>query len=140
MTNPAKTYSELITMGSFEDRFRYLKLGGRVGEDTFGVKRWLNQVFYKSDEWIRFRRDIIIRDNGCDLGVPGYELNYGIQIHHIIPINEHDILIRNVDKLLNPENVICTSPSTHKAIHYGDESILYTKEIERKPNDTIPWR
>ncbi len=138
--NQTKNYSELITLPTFEDRFRYLKLGGRVGEDTFGVKRWLNQVFYKSDEWIRFRRDIIIRDGGCDLGLQGYELNYGIQIHHIDPINERDILSRNVDKLLNPENVICTAPSTHKAIHYGDEMILYTKEIDRKPNDTIPWR
>lgn len=139
MSKP-KSYSELILIPSFEDRYRYLKLNGKVGEDTFGVKRWLNQVFYKSEDWIRFRRDIIIRDNGCDLGVKGHELNYGIQIHHIDPINEQDILSRNIGKLLNPENVICTSPSTHKAIHYGDDSILYTVEVERKPNDTIPWR
>lgn len=138
--NQTKSYSELIALPTFEDRFRYLKLGGKVGDDTFGVRRWLNQVFYKSEDWLLFRREIILRDEGCDLGLKGYELNYGIQVHHINPIDWQDILSRNVDKLLNPENAICASPETHKAIHYGDETILYTKINERKPNDTIPWR
>ena len=140
MKNQIKTYSELIKLPTFEERFRYLMLRGAVGEDTFGVKRWLNQVFYKSYEWRSFRDGIIIRDNGCDLGIEGINLNWGLQIHHIEPITIQDIKERNVEKLLNTENVITVSPSTHKAIHYGDESILMVREVVRKPNDTIPWR
>lgn len=135
-----RTYSELVKLKTFDDRFRYLKLGGKVGEDTFGIKRWLNQVFYRSSEWIDFRNDIILRDNGCDLGIDGHQLNWGLQIHHIEPITIQDIQRRNIEKLLNPENVITTSASTHKAIHYGDDTILVVGDIERKPNDTVPWR
>lgn len=135
-----KTYSELVKLQTFEDRFRYLKLGGSVGEETFGVKRWLNQVFYKTDDWKIFRRDIIVRDEGCDLGIKDRSYNYGLLVHHIEPITVEDIVSRNVDKLLNPENAITTIDKTHRAIHYGDESILHLGIVERKPNDTIPWR
>lgn len=135
-----KTYTELVKLPTFADRFRYLMIGGNVGEETFGVKRWLNQVFYKTEEWKRFRRDIIIRDEGCDLGIKDRVYDYGLLVHHIEPITADDIANRNVSKLLNPDNVITTINRTHKAIHYGDESILYLEVVERKPNDTIPWR
>lgn len=135
-----KTYSELVKLPTFEDRFRYLMMRGSVGEETFGVKRWLNQVFYKTDEWKTFRRDIIVRDEGCDLGISDRAYNKGLLVHHIEPITAEDIVNRNVDKLLNPDNAITTIDKTHKAIHYGDESILYLGIVERKPNDTIPWR
>lgn len=115
-------------------------LRGRVGEDTFGVQRWLNQVFYRSKEWKDFRKTIIIRDSACDLAIPGREIKYGILIHHIEPITVFDIETRNVSKLLNPDNVITTVKRTHDAIHYGDETILYLEPVDRKPNDTIPWR
>lgn len=140
MKNTTKTYTECAKLATFEERFRYLRLNGKVAEDTFGIERWLNQVFYKSSDWTAFRNEIIIRDLGCDLGLKGYELRYGMQVHHIEPITKQDIVNRNVEKLLNPENAILTSAKTHKAIHYGDASILGLVEIERKPNDTIPWR
>ena len=135
-----RTYSELIKLSSFNDRFRYLMLRDRVGAETFGTMRWLNQVFYKSDEWRRFRNDIIIRDHGCDLGVEGYEINHGLLIHHLEPITANDIVNRNLEKLLDPENVITTIKRTHNALHYGDETILMLDELERRPDDTIPWR
>lgn len=135
-----KTYSELITLPTFEDRYHYLKLGGVVGEETFGYDRYLNQVFYSSKEWKTFRRDIIVRDMGCDLGIEDREIGRTILIHHMNPITLADIHQRNLDVLLNPENVICTSLNTHNAIHYGDESLLVLAPIERSRNDTCPWR
>lgn len=135
-----RTYSELVKLKTFNDRFKYLMLRDRVGDETFGTMRWLNQVFYKSDEWRKFRNDIIIRDKGCDLGVEGYEINHGLLIHHLEPITANDIVNRNLEKLLDPENVITTIKRTHNALHYGDETILMLDELERRPNDTIPWR
>lgn len=127
-------------MPTFEERYRYLKLGGEVGRETFGFDRWLNQVFYNSKEWKTFRRDIILRDMGCDLGVEGRDIGGRVYIHHIEPIQLDDILHRRIEVLLNPDNVICVSFETHNAIHYGDESLLLTVPVERKPNDTCPWR
>ena len=134
-----KTYSELITIPTFEERFKYLQLNGRVGEDTFGFDRYINQNFYRSREWKRIRDQIILRDNGCDLGLEGYEIYGRIYIHHMNPILVQDI-IHQSDFLLNPEYLICTTHTTHNAIHYGDESLLITAPIERKPNDTCPWK
>lgn len=135
-----KTYSELITLPTFEERYRYLRLDGEVGKETFGFDRWLNQVFYASIEWKAFRRSIIIRDMGCDLGIEDRQIVGTITIHHIEPIALDDILNRRVEVLMNPENSICTSLNTHNAIHYGDESLLVTAPIERRRNDTCPWR
>ena len=134
-----KTYSELITFPTFEERYRYLRLQGRVGEETFGFDRYLNQIFYKSKEWRSIRDYVITRDNGCDLGVEGYEIHGQILIHHMNPITKEDILQRN-DVLLNPEYLITTIKNTHDAIHYGDENLLITAPIERRKNDTCPWR
>lgn len=135
-----KSYSELITIPTFEDRFEYLKLDGTVGKETFGFDRYLNQQFYNSYEYRKFRREIIVRDMGCDLGIEERPINGLIILHHINPINPEDILDRNVRILLDPENSICVSLRTHNAIHYGDSSLLITNPIERKPNDTCPWR
>jgi len=135
-----KTYSELIKLPTFEERFRYLKLDGVIGEETFGFDRYLNQAFYSSKEWKKFRRDIIVRDMGCDLGIEDREIGGLIMIHHLNPIAIEDILKRNVEVLLNPENVICTSANTHRAIHYGDENLLIKAPVERTKNDTCPWR
>lgn len=140
MKSNIKTYSDLIQIPSFVERYRYLRLGGKAGEITFGNERYLNQVLYRSLEWKSFRRDIIIRDNGCDLGVDGYSIRGKIIIHHINPIIIEDIYERN-PLIFDEENVICVSARTHNAIHYGDEQLLTIDElIERKPNDTIPWR
>lgn len=140
MTNTMiRTYSELITLPTFEERYRYLRLGGRVGEATFGFDRWLNQVFYKSDEWLSVRDKVIIRDGACDLGISGREIESRILIHHMNPISKRDILDRS-DFLLNPEYLICTIKNTHDAIHYGDESLLIKDPIVRRKNDTSPWR
>lgn len=135
-----KCYSELITIPDFEGRFEYLKLDGTVGKETFGFDRYLNQQFYNSYEYRKFRRDMIIRDLGCDLGVDGYPINGVVILHHINPIAPDDIISRNIRILLDPENTICVSHRTHNAIHYGDSSSIITKPIERKPNDTCPWR
>ena len=134
-----KTYSELIKLETFEDRFQYLRLDGIVGEETFGFDRYLNQFLYKSDEWKLCRRDIIIRDNGCDLGCEGFEVYGRILIHHINPITVDDIVNRN-PKVFDPENLILTSHNTHQAIHYGNEDLLILAPIERSKNDTSPWR
>ncbi len=134
-----RTYSELIQLPTFEERYRYLRLGGRVGEDTFGFDRYLNQLFYKSDEWLSLRDEIIIRDNGCDLGIKGREIFGRILIHHMNPITVNDILNRT-DYLLNPEYLICTVKNTHDAIHYGNEESLILVPRERTKNDTSPWR
>ena len=134
-----RTYSELITLLTFEERFRYLQLGGKDGEDTFGHDRYLNQMFYTSDEWRRIRRDVIVRDNGCDLGIQDREIHGLIIIHHMNPITIKDIINRS-EFLLNPEYLISTVKNTHDAIHFSDERILITDPIERRPNDTCPWK
>lgn len=135
-----RTYSELRKLKSFEERFQYIKLSGSVGVDTFGFDRIFNQRFYHSYEWKRIRNQIIIRDNGCDLGIPGYDISGTILIHHMNPISIDDI--QNASEyLLNPEYLICISHETHNAIHYGNDDILQKhKFIERKPNDTCPWK
>lgn len=134
-----RTYSELITLETFEERFKYLQLKGSVGIDTFGFDRYLNQVFYKSKEWKDVRDFVIIRDNGCDLAVEGYSIYGRAIIHHMNPISKEDVLSR-ADILLNPEFLVCTSLMTHNAIHYGSEDLLPRAPIVRTPNDTCPWR
>lgn len=139
MKKMIRTYSELIKLKTFKDRFEYLKLDGIVGEETFGFDRYMNQIFYKSREWTSVRRSVIIRDNGCDLGVEGYEIHGEILIHHMNPINLSDI-VHKTDELLNPDYLITTVLSTHNAIHYGDASLLPVLPIERRANDTCPWK
>lgn len=134
-----RTYSELITLPTFIERYRYLKLDGQVGVETFGYDRYLNQILYRTREWKRFRRDIIVRDNGCDLGCEGFDIFGKVLVHHINPITVEDVLSRS-SKVFDPENAISTTLDTHNAIHYGDENLLLTEPIERKPNDTCPWR
>lgn len=136
-----RTYSELILLPSFLDRFRYLKLNGQVGVETFGFDRYLNQEFYKYDkEWKAVRREVILRDNGCDLGIEGRDIiDAPVIIHHMNPLTEYDILNRT-KYLLDPEYLISTIDNTHKAIHYGNESLLITEPIVRRKNDTCPWR
>ena len=139
MKKMIRTYSELIKLKTFKERFEYLKLDGIVGEETFGFDRYMNQIFYKSREWTSVRRAVIIRDNGCDLGVEGYEIHGKILIHHMNPINLSDI-VHKTDELLNPDYLITTVLSTHNAIHYGDASLLPALPIERRANDTCPWK
>lgn len=134
-----RTYSELITFPTFEERFKYLQLKGIVGEKTFGFDRYLNQLFYKDPEWLSVRDKVILRDNGCDLGMEDRAVGSRILVHHMNPITKKDILSRS-DYLLNPEYLICTMKNTHDAIHYGDESPLFKNPIERRRNDTCPWR
>lgn len=150
-----KTYSELIRLSTFEDRFNYLKIAGCVGQDTFGYDRFLNQNFYRSKEWKAFRDQIIVRDNGCDMGLEDYpitDLTYRIDanskivykvkiiIHHINPLTKNDIL-NHTNSLFDPENVICVSDKTHKAIHYGSlETAKPASFLERTPFDTCPWK
>ena len=135
-----RTYDELIQFPSYEERFEYLKLGGRVGEDTFGFDRSLNQTFYKTEEWKNVRNEVIIRDNGCDLGVPDREIRGSrILVHHMNPITKEDILNRS-EFLLNPKYLITTVKTTHDAIHYGDEDLLPKGPVVRTKNDTCPWR
>ena len=134
-----RTYSELITLYTFEERFKYLQLNGQVGESTFGFDRYMNQVFYRSQKWKSIRDFVIIRDCGCDLGVEGYDIHGKIIIHHMNPLSMRDIETES-DFLLNPDFLICTTHNTHNAIHYGDENLLVTAPIERTKNDTCPWR
>lgn len=134
-----KTYTELIQLPTFEERLEYLKLDGVVGRDTFGYDRYLNQLFYKTAEWRRLRRDLIIRDNGCDLGVEGYYIYDRVIIHHLNPITKDDIIDRT-DYLMNPEFLICTTLDTHNAIHYGDTRLIKTGPVVRTKNDTCPWK
>ena len=134
-----KTYSELISLPTFAERFRYLQLKRSVGKDTFGFDRYLNQNFYRSAAWKRVRDQVIIRDNGCDLGIED-RLIYGkVFIHHMNPINARDILDLT-EFLLNPEYLICVSHATHNAIHYGDENLLIKEPVIRTKNDTCPWK
>ena len=134
-----RTYSELITLPTFEERFKYLRLSGKVGEETFGFDRYLNQTFYNSEEWKSIRDFVIIRDGGCDLGIPDREIYGRILVHHMNPIRQEDILRRS-KFLLDPEFLISTMKSTHDAIHYSDESLLILEPVERTKNDTCPWR
>lgn len=134
-----KTYSEVITIPTFKERYLYLKLCGVVGRETFGHDRYLNQILYNSMEWRDFRDIILIRDNGCDLACPGFEIPERPIIHHIDPITVEDVLRRH-PKVFDPENVITVSHNTHEAIHYGSENLLIIAPIERKPNDTCPWK
>ncbi len=134
-----RTYFELITLPTFEERFKYLQLNGQVGESTFGFDRYMNQVFYRSQKWKSIRDFVIIRDCGCDLGVEGYDIHGKIIIHHMNPLSMRDIETES-DFLLNPDFLICTTHNTHNAIHYGDENLLVTAPIERTKNDTCPWR
>lgn len=134
-----RTYSEMLKYNTIEDRFRYLRLFGDVGKDTFGHSRYLNQDFYRSREWKRIRDEVIIRDNGCDLGVKGFDIYDRIYIHHMNPVSIEDLVEYDMDKLLNPETLVCVSFNTHQAIHYGDESLLPQGIIERRPGDTKLW-
>ena len=134
-----RTYSELITLPTFEERFAYLKLGGVVGEETFGFERYLNQKFYKSGLWRERRNDIIIRDMGRDLGIEGRDIYDKIIIHHMNPVMLDDIL-HQTEYLLNPEYLICVTKATHDAIHYGDASLLPSDPVVRTRNDTCPWK
>lgn len=134
-----RCYRELIRLKTFDERFEYLKLKGIVGEATFGYDRYLNQLLYTSGEWRRIRRDIILRDNGCDLAVEGYDILDMIIVHHMNPISVEDLIDFSED-VINPEYLICVSHDTHNAIHYGDKSLLTREPIERKPGDTCPWK
>lgn len=134
-----KTYSELILLPTFAERFQYLKLKGAVGKETFGKSRYLNQLLYRSPEWKRVRRDVVIRDGGCDLGVADCPIDGRVYIHHINPITENDILNRN-PKIFDPNNLISVSFRTHQAIHYGSDEMMKELEfIERMPGDTKLW-
>jgi hypothetical protein len=134
-----RTYSELSRLQTFEDRYQYLRLCGAVGEETFGFDRFINQRFYKSQNWKSIRDFVIVRDNGCDLGVEGYEIRKKILIHHMNPILSKDIEVLS-EFLLDPKYLISTILSTHNAIHYGDEGLLIRAPIVRQKNDTCPWR
>ena len=133
-----RSYTELMKLQTFEERFRYLKLGSRIGDESFGFDRYLNQHFYQSRAWRDIRRNIIIRDNSCDLGVVGFEIFAGLAIHHMNPMTPDDV-IHAEDHILDPEYLITVSQRTHNAIHFGDESILRILKPERRPNDTKLW-
>ena len=135
-----RTYSELSKLATFKERFNYLRLDGQVGKDTFGFDRIFNQKFYTSKEWRHIRDLVIVRDNGCDLGIEGYDIvGQNLIIHHINPISLEDIESKS-DILLNPEYLITTTHNTHNAIHYGDDKLLITGPIQRSKNDTCPWK
>lgn len=134
-----KTYNECIKFKTFDERFTYLQLRGLVGEETFGYSRYLNQILYRSPEWKSLRQQIIMRDNGCDLAMDGYEVCGKILIHHINPISLQDIEERN-PKVFDMNNLITVSFMTHQAIHYGSKDLLLLDPVERRPNDQCPWR
>lgn len=134
-----RCYSDLIQLETFKERYYYLKLHGKVGEDTFGFDRYINQSLYKSNKWKRTRSQVIIRDNGCDLGIEGHEIDKYIVIHHMNPLTLEDIEEER-DVVFNPEYLISCSSRTHKAIHFGDENLLPKDFVERRPNDTCLWR
>ena len=134
-----RCYHDFRNIKSFIDRYEYLRIGGSIGESTFGFDRYLNQEFYMSREWRDARRMVILRDRGCDLGVDGYELDKGIIVHHMNPITIDDIVNRN-DEIFDPEYLVCVSDRTHRAIHYGDRSQLLSNPAERHPGDTCLWR
>lgn len=135
-----KSYLELITIPTFEERLKYLQTNSRIGDDTFGHGRFVNQALYSSKEWKQLRNHIIVRDNGCDLGLEGYEIaGRRILIHHINPITLDDIVNRN-ECVFNPDNLICVSHMTHNAIHYSSDTEVYQKPVVRSANDTCPWK
>lgn len=134
-----RTYTELSKLNSFLERYEYLRLGGKVGEETFGFDRYLNQIFYKDPEWLEARDNVIIRDGGCDLGMSDREIRGKILVHHMNPVTKEQILRRD-PVLFDPEYLICTIKSTHDAIHYGDETLLMLDPIVRTKNDTCPWK
>jgi hypothetical protein len=134
----SRSYSELRRLNTFEERYRYLALNGTVGESTFGFDRVFNQQFYRSKEWRRLRLDVIVRDDGCDMGVQGYEIHDQIIIHHMNPMTV-DHIVEGDSSILDPEFLICVTLKTHNAIHYGDESQLAKPYVERRPGDTILW-
>lgn len=133
-----RTFTELSNLQTFEERFRYLALNGSVGRATFGFDRYINQQFYRSRQWKTIRNHVIARDEGCDLGVFGYEIYDKILIHHINPIAKEDIVL-GVEDILEPEFLITTTHQTHNAIHYGDENLIPKALIERRPGDTALW-
>lgn len=134
-----RTYTELSKLNSFLERYEYLRIGGKVGKETFGFDRYLNQVFYKDPEWLEARDNVIIRDGGCDLGMPDREIRGKILVHHMNPVTKEQILRRD-PALFDPEYLICTIKSTHDAIHYGDQTLLMLDPIVRIKNDTCPWK
>ena len=138
-TSNSKSYSELLTLPTFRERYDYLKLTGAVGDETFGAERYLNQVLYNSAEWKRARREVLMRDDGCDLADPTHPLFDKVIVHHINPITIEDVVNR-APSLFDPENLICVSHATHNAIHYGDATQLQDLPPERTPNDTCPWK
>lgn len=138
MTTRIRTYSEMSQLNTFEERYEYLSLGGEVGQSTFGFDRWINQQFYTSRQWRLLRRDIIVRDNSCDLAVEGYDIHSRLTVHHMNPINQDDI-VYGTSHALNPEFLICTTHDTHNAIHYGDASLLAKPYEARRPGDTKLW-
>lgn len=134
-----RTYSELIQITDYYDRFEYLKIGGKIGFETFGYDRYVNQILYASPEWRKFRNAIIIRDNGCDMAMPGFEIYDRLTVHHLNALTKEDILNRD-PKIFDPENVVCVSHNTHMAIHYGSRDLLPKPIIVRTQNDTCPWK
>ena len=134
-----KRYSELKNFKTFEEKYNYLKLAGSVGQETFGFDRYLNQILYRSEEWKQLRQKIILRDNGCDLGTPGYEIFSNPIVHHLNPITLEE-LIANSPKIFDPENLITTTLQTHNAIHYGSFNNINKEPVIRSANDTSPWR
>lgn len=139
MSMRVRSYREVMCLSSFRERYEYLKLSGIVGAPTFGVDRWLNQVLYSSKEWKRFRHEVIVRDNGCDLAHPDFEINDRIYIHHLNPLTLEQ-LEDGDDAIFDLDNVICTSYDTHQAIHFGTERLLPSLPVERRPYDTCPWK
>lgn len=138
MSTTTRSYSELRRLPTFEDRYNYLALHGIVGQSTFGYDRWINQQFYTSREWRNLRHHIIARDNGCDLGIDGYEIHSRLYIHHLNPMTVDDI-VSGDDSILDPEFLVTVTHLTHNAIHYGDERLLPRPLVERKPGDTKLW-
>lgn len=134
-----KSYTEMLRYSTLLDRYNYLKLDGCVGRETFGFSRYLNQVLYCSNEWKRFRREVIIRDNGCIFGLEGYDIKSRLIVHHINPITLEQIEDRD-PMVFSMDNAVCVSHKVHEAIHYGDNSLLPQDPVERKPFDTCPWR
>lgn len=138
MRNKIRTYTELARLRTFEERFEYLSLKGTVGHQTFGFDRWINQQFYTSRDWRDLRREIILRDESCDLGIPGYEIHSRLIVHHMNPLDQGDI-VHGTPNALNPEYLICTTHDTHNAIHYGDATLLVKPYEPRRPGDTKLW-
>lgn len=140
MSRTRKSYFELSRLPTFEERFEYLKLDGQVAHSIFGGHRYLNQAFYQSDAWRKVRRQVILRDNGCDLGMEGREINSKLLVHHINPITPEDLIEGNPD-ILDPNNLVCVSENTHQMLHYGNaEGLEQWEPVVRKPNDTCPWK